>query len=534
MKTNIKTLLTVLLLILSQCIFFSCSTTDDQKEFSIVIPSENDIQTLDPTILSDPYTSRIVWQIYEGLVGLDNEGKGIPLIAESWSSNENNTIWTFQIRPGVYFHKSKYFENQDSTRSVNAYDVLYSYNKYAKGFGSFVFSGLVQGFDSYLQNLSNTVSGFNVKDSTTFEVLLINSDPSFIYRITSPYMGIVPKEVVEGSGADFGKSVTVGTGPFKFDRRTETEVYLSKNENYWKETKGTLSEVIFRVEKNQQLRVTQFQNGKYNLLQLPVNSIQQFLDGKNLKEEVKEKYSLYSKTTYNIHYLGIDCNLVPDEHLRRAINYAINKKIIIAKLLYDEALEASSPVNSGMLGYIPPTGLGYNIDLAKQELKISKYKGASLKLFVSDAPNSEQLGQVIQDDLKKVGITVEIVKLDFNTLISRLFSQERPEMFMMFSEWIYSAPELIIDSYNSKKIPNPNVFNYKNVKVDSLISRIPIAQDREEINRLCYEAESIALQDVPAVWLYHQNNIYLMPKRIKNFTVNAHNNWNLSEVYAEE
>jgi len=499
----------------------------------LVIPVENDIQTLNPTTLSDPYTSKIVWQIYEGLLGLDENGKPLPMIAESWSANEDYTVWTFNIRPNVFFQKSSVFNTPDSTRTVNARDVARSYKHFAKGFGSFVFSGLVEGFEDYIANKSKDISGFKADGEMIFRVTLNHRDPSFIYRITSPYLSIMPYEVIENTPAELGVSVNIGTGPFKFMRRTETEVYLERNEYYWRKTKGNVKRIIFRVEKNQQLRLTQFKTGQFSIMQIPVSAIPEFFNGTKLKEDYSKEFATYKATTFNVHYLGINNQAISNVHLRRAIAYAIDKKSIVDKLLYSYATTAESPVLPGMQGYVPPSGPGYNTDSARIELALSGYKGTPIKLFVSDVPNSEQIGLIIQSDLKKAGINIEIVKLDFNTLISRLFSDSRPELFVAFSEWVFSTPELIMDSYNSNKFPNPNLFAYKNSQVDTLLSEIPQLKTREEINALCAKIESVASPEVPAVWLFNQNQIYLMNIRLKGFSVNGHNQWNLLDVYYE-
>src|SRR5256885_5089566 len=53
-----------------------------------------------------PILSRIVWQMYEGLVGLDPNGEPEPLLAESWAPSADYRRWTFKLRPNVQFHTS--------------------------------------------------------------------------------------------------------------------------------------------------------------------------------------------------------------------------------------------------------------------------------------------------------------------------------------------------------------------------------------------------------------------------------------------
>jgi len=532
MRESSPPLSLVVLLSLLALVSAGCGASEDQRTESIVIALENDIQTLDPAMLSDPHTSRVVWQMYEGLVWLD-EGEPVPLIAESWEPSEDFTSWTFKIRPNVYFHKSGAFGTDDSTRTVTAKDVAYSYTRHAEGVGSFVFSGLVEGIDEYVSGDAESVSGFQAVDSLTFRVNLTRPDPSFIYRITSPYLGIMAREVVEENPEAFGQSISVGTGPFKLDGRTETEVRLEQNENYWRPTDGNLDKVTFRVEKNAQFRVTKFRNGNYDLLQLPTAFLPNFMSNDSL-EERSDNYDTYKKTTYNAHFLGINNEKVQDVDLRRAISYAVDKRSIVQELYYGQAETATSPVLPGIQGYQPPEEISFDPDSARMALRQSSYDGRSLNILTSDAPNSEQIGQVVQSRLGEVGVETELERIDFNAMTSRIFGQEKPDLFVYFFEWVFSAPELLLNAYASSGIPSPNVFGYRNQRVDSLLNQIHEHSEREEINELARQAEQIALREAPVVWLFHQTNVYLMDPNLEGFRVNGHNYWDLAGVTLSE
>ena len=523
------TLLHAALLLLILSLSTGCRTSDEEQTASIVVALENDVQTLDPVMLSDPYTSRVVWQMYEGLVGLD-EGEPAPLIAESWEPSEDFTSWTFKIRPDVYFHKSGVFGTGDSTRTVTAEDVAYSYTRFAKGIGSFIFSGLVEGIDDYVSGNAESVSGFEVVDPYTFRIHLTRRDPSLIYRITSPYLAIMSREAVENDPDAFGQSVSVGTGPFKLEGRSDTEVRLVRNERYWRETTGNLDQITFRVEKNPQFRVTQFQNESYDLLQLPVSFLPTYMSDGSLESEADGERRIYTQTTLNIHFLGMNTEKVEDVDLRRAIAHAVNKEEIVQQLLYGQGEVAASPVNAGLQGYQPPTGFSFSLDSAKAALDRSSYDGRPLKISVSDAPNSEQVGQVVQSRLRDVGIETELERTDFNTLTSRVFGEGKPELFVYFYEWIYSAPEILLNIYTSDGIPAPNVFGYRNQQVDALLDQASEQSDREAINDLARQAEQIAQQDAPALWLFHQTNVYLMRPELEGFEVNKHNHWELANA----
>src|SRR5262245_23416867 len=121
----------------------------------VTIPLERDIQTLDPAKESDPVNGHFAWQIYEGLAGLNAKNEVVPLLADSWQSQDGGRKWVFKLRAGVEFHPF----GQGPPHNVSANDVVYSYERIAKGFGSFVFQGVIEGFDAYIKGQSAGISG---------------------------------------------------------------------------------------------------------------------------------------------------------------------------------------------------------------------------------------------------------------------------------------------------------------------------------------------------------------------------------------
>ena len=498
------------------------------EEGTLVVPLENEIQTLDPAQLFDPVTSRVIWQIYEGLLALDENGNVVPVLAISWEPERNYTVWRFRLRDSVYFHQVGPVRERIK---LSAYDVKFSFERFARRFGAFIFAGHVKGFDEYVKGRAKEVSGFVVVDSLTFEIHLVKSEPSFIYRLTSPYLSIYPREVVESFPDNFGKEIAVGTGPFYLYRFSPTEVILKRNHDYWdRGAGGNVETIIFKVEKNQQIRLTRFLQGQYDIIQLPSFLIPQFIskDGE-LLPKYSGKFNLYSTYTLNVYYIGFRCDRV-DVNLRRAIAMAIDRGRIVEMLLHNQGVVAKGPCLPGLQGYDSPDVLVYNPDSSRFYLSRSGYGGKEVELLVTDAPNSQEIGEIVQNQLKNAGINVKITKVDYNTGVSRIFSKEGVDMFVLSSEWVFGAPEYMLDSYYSKAQPTPNKYKYENPEFDRIFERARSSSDRKEINKLLYEAELIAQRDVPVVWLFHMKNIYLTGKRVNNFKVNPNNWWMLKYV----
>ncbi|CAB1059440.1 Oligopeptide ABC transporter, periplasmic oligopeptide-binding protein OppA (TC 3.A.1.5.1) [Olavius sp. associated proteobacterium Delta 1] len=150
---------------------------------------------------------------------------------------------------GVYFHKSFIFRNE--TREVKAEDVLYSLTRFcsADSYNAFLLVDTVKGAAEFNQGKVERVSGFKVIDDYTLQVNLIRPAPFFINNLSTALMAVYPKEADQEEFTDnIGLSIAVGTGPYMLESRTETEIVLIKNKNYWdKKNEPQLDRIIFRV-----------------------------------------------------------------------------------------------------------------------------------------------------------------------------------------------------------------------------------------------------------------------------------------------
>ena len=499
-------------------------------DYTVRIPLPADIQTLDPAALSDPTTARMLWQVYEGLVGLDANNSIVPLIAESWESQDDGRRWVFQIRDDVYFHPHPVFGGERQTRAVVAKDVVWSWTKIGLGFGSFVFAGLVEGFNEFIQGEAAEIAGIQATGEREVTISLTRPDQSFIHRVSTQYLAVMPREVMEAEPDAFGRTVAIGTGPFRLVRASATEIELARNEGYWRSTGGNVERLVFRVEKNPQFRVTGLNSGHYDLVQVPLELRSEFFEGDTLQPRLQQQFNAAVHGTFNVHYLGIDAAQVQDAALRRALSLAVDREAVARTLLSGGAVPARGPVPPDMQAYVPPLDYGRDAAEARRALSGSSYDGEELDILVSDAANHADVAQVVQGNLADTGIRTRIDLVDFNTLVSRLFSDDRPPLFLAYSEWVFSAPELIMGQFRSTATPNPNLFGYADKRVDALLDEIARTDDRTSINTLCAEVEKIVGESPPAAWLYSERHSFVMDRRLSSLAITGNNHWLLEEL----
>ncbi|MBC8459756.1 MAG: ABC transporter substrate-binding protein [Deltaproteobacteria bacterium] len=490
-------------------------------------------ERLIPIKIKNPQTFPVSMQIFQGLCDLDEKGSVIPCIAESWDTKDYKT-WRFHIRRGVFFQKSPIFQN--GTREVTAEDVLYCLTRFcsASSYNAFLLIDSVIGAAEYNQGKAEKVKGLSLLDKYTIQIDLLRPELFFINRLSTALVSVFPREVDKKEyGEKVGLSLVVGTGPYVLQSRTETEVVLKRNDNYWNTaTQPHFDEITFRVIRNDQMRLVNLQRGNIDLMVLPSSLFPSvFNRNGTLREYISKKFQMKIAATFNTHFLGINNTAIPDVNLRRAMFWGTNRKEIIDTILYGYADLTGGPVPPGIDGYKSPfTDSLFDPDKAKAYLKRSNYRGEPLELLLYDIANSEQVGQIFQAQMANVGIQVVLKKLDFNSVINRMVKGEC-QLFSMFAEYVFSSPQpILINLFSSSKIPVPNVFHFSNSAVDAMLNSLYTITNEKESVRECSRIVDRIMQGVPGVFLYRQKYVILYPKEMTGLEVSGNNHYFLEKM----
>ena len=524
-----------ILIILSLLISLSCAKTEESS-ISLRIGLETEPERLNPITLRNPQTFRVAWQIYEGLLDLDENGTIIPRIAENWET-EDHRIWTFHIRKEINFHKSELFDTPSKTRPVTAQDVMFSYTRFCgpDAYPSFVLADSIKGCSDYNKGEANKVEGLRILGDHTFQIELNKPEPFFLSRITSPWICIFPKESEKEEFKDrWGLNMAVGTGPYRLVSKTDNEIILEINNEYWDKSRiANIKKIIFRVIKNEQLMFTELLSSKIDLMVLPNQLFSAVFDDKgNPLHKYKESFEFKETNTFNTHLIGINMKNVSDVHLRRAMFYGTNRSDMAEKILLGYADPIGDAVPPGMNGYVSAIKNLYDPVEVKMELDKSKYNGEPIELLMHDAENSELISQLFQKQMKDIGINIKLTKLDYNSIIGRMVKGQT-EMFSIYAEVVFSSPEpLLLNLFSSKKIPVPNFWHYSNPSVDRKFEELRDISNRKESVKISAEIAKEIMKDVPAIFLYRNKQVIIFNNDFKNLRINGHSRYMLEEIEA--
>jgi len=529
-----RTTIRLLFLVLTATVVFqtgACRRTPATDQRAIVVAVENDLVNLDPIRSQEPYSLRVIGQVFEGLVGLSANNEIIPGLAESWSHNETYDLWTFEIRPDVYFHEDPAI-GPERTRAVDAEDVVFSFQRVVSkdSYPAFVLADALEGVETFQEDTSAGLSGVRATGPMTVEMALVKPEPSFLHRITSPWFAVYPREVAALGPDVFGRSRVAGTGPYRLVSRMDNEVVLARHERHWQGA-PEIERLIFRVIKNEQIRLSELRNGNVDIMVLPVALAPAVIAGSPsstgeypLTRFYRGRFNVESFPTFNSHFIGMNCDRL-DVHVRRAISLGINREELLRAVVHGTGAVTAGTVPVGLLGYQPPyPGDIFDPEEAREALLRSSFRPANdrIELLVHEKDNSEQLGQLVQAQLARIGITVDLVRLDYNSVVGRMIQGET-QAFALALEYVFSAPEPTLNNiFHSDKIPVPNFWRYRNPLVDRGLDDLRLIGDRSLANELARHVEKQIIDDAPAAFLYQLHNLVVHRSGISGVSFNGH------------
>ena len=492
-------LFTVLSMVCLSALLMLCGgkgSSMNEKKDTLTISLASNPMTLDPRLISDESSFRIIEQVFGFLVQDDTLSSIVPDIAESWEMPDDKT-YAFRLKKGILFHDGK---------ELTSDDVKYTFETI-----------LDASFGSPLRYAFEDIDEIITPDKYTVEFRLKRPNAAFLDQAR---IGIVPKHIAGRMGSEFGLH-PVGSGPFRFvswiqDYKIELRAY----ENF-SEGKPQIEKLIFRIIPDAATRFLSLETGEIDLLvnDFPPEYSGRFERNAHL-ETIKRSGIIYE-------YIGLNLEnkYLKNRNVRKAVAYALNREEMIRLFLYNLADKAYSP--------LPEIHWAYNPDVTRYEFNPGKSRMLLDKAGFADPDGdgpgyrfslkykcnslnqeSRQKAQIIQNYLKDVGINIEIESCEF----AKLLNDIRKSRFDMYSlKWVgISDPDIFYKMFHSE---GENRNNYYNPRLDHLIEL-----GRKELNvrkRKEYygEVQKIISEDLPYISLWHKTNIAVMNKSLSGFVL---------------
>lgn len=489
---------------------------------------------LNPIYADNETAHMINRQIFDTLVTYNKQGKLIANLAESWEVNEDSTVFSFNLKPDVYFHPYK-IEGKEvplNEREVIAEDWKKSVEYLAAAENKSIYAELfakVKGYDQYRRGESKEISGIKVLDKYNLKIELQQSYAPFIYNLAKRAAVVMPLEAVLNSGLDFSLT-PVGTGAFKFGGFTKNQVTLLKNDNYWKNNYQEQDipylnqiDINFAAENNLTESLQKFDLYQLNSADFAV--YQQQKDGYS-------NYQIKKLTNENLYYAAFNyksdlyLNSRP-KNFKEGLRYIINENNFHETLNFNNLiLPGASSNNQQLLAKIRENlAAGDSVNLP-EELN-------NLGLTINNSKTAIKIAEYMKNQLKSKDIGLEIKKYNWAEYLKKLKNQNIDSQFFIMTSEYSNRFQFIYDNFYSAS--DKNYFGYHNNRLDNMIDYLKLInnlQNRESAYKIITE---ILVNDNPFLFLFEGADSYLISKEIKNQDIfeDSYLKYNFEMLYFE-
>lgn len=468
-----------------------------------------DITGLDPHDTSDNASYSVQSGIFERLFQFDNKMKLVPWLATDYTSNEDATEFTLNLRSDVTFQDGTPF-NADAVKAN--LDRLADQSK-----------GLKR------NSLYKMIKTVTVVSPTQVKITLNQSFGAFINTLAHPSAVMWSPAVLKQYPDEAQLRLhPTGTGPFRFvSWQPGKAVKLTKFAGYWRKGWPKVDNVIISPSPEDATRVAALKSGQVDAIYpLPSDLVNVVQSDSKLAVQRDESIYLYYMAINTLH------KPLADVRVRQAINYAINRDIWLKVAYAGMGQPATSAIPPAVQFYAKQRDpdYHYNPEKAKALLQAAGYgNGLALKLWVTDTTASVRAAQFLKQQLGAVGITVTVTPMDSGARNAKLWGVKDPkqaEFDLYYGGWSTSTGDAdwaIRPLFASESwVPTAyNVSYYSNPNADNAIAAALKTADPAKRAAAYAEAQKIIWQDAPIAFLGSPDNLVGRKKNLSGVSLLA-------------
>ncbi len=475
------------------CSFLSPAAALAAKSELTLGAASVDIGNLDPHFSSSTSDRTLVAWINGALVrfapGTTDPATIEPDLAESWEASDDNLVWTFKLRPGV--------EWQHGYGEVTADDVVFSLQKSADPQRS-AFSSDYAAFEK-----------IEALDPHTVQITLSSQVPSML-GLLSNYAGgfIISQKAYEELGEGFSKK-PVGFGPFQLEK-TEPGLFaeFKPHEQYFR-GKPKLDKVTYRFLNAASARDLAFVAGEIDVAAGTTD--QKWLQ--RAQQVPGAVVDIFDPAELTVLHINRNIEPLNDIRVRQALAHAIDNEQTAKYRGEAFTRVGKSAIPSNNLGFNENAGvLPHDIEKAKALLAEAGYPdGLTIKIISSQLPSFETSAQILQAQLKKANITLDVQPVEHASW-HQMIRQDLSPLVNYGAARFPVADNYLTQFYHSNsEIGKPGaVTNFSHCNVaDAQIDAARVETNQEKQIELWKEAQKLIIEDLCGIPLTETSQVWV-------------------------
>ncbi len=457
---------------------------------TLVVASSSDPGPLNPGITTSVPTHVVTGPTFNGLVGIDQNLKPAPDLATSWDTSADGKTVTFHLATGVAWHDGMAFSSADVKFTFEKVLLLYSSRTKSA--------------------LGPVLAGIDTPDANTVVFRFKTPYAAFFALIDKVNAPILPMHVYQGTDptTNPANQHPIGTGAFKFQEGVKGDHYtLVRNDHYFKKGQPYLDRIVIRIIPDDATAAAAFERGEVDYLVFTPAADYDRLSKLHGVTQTSRGREAFASVTYLV--FNLDRAAVKDVRVRQAVAEAIDQKFIISSVLSGKGIATTGPISPQLKAFYSPSDAKMPAHDPSQAKQLLAQAGASnLRLTWVGDPSAAKLATVLKDELSQVGITLDIVQLERNAWIDRLYNKRDFDLSYTNFE---NGPDPDIGvkrafiSSNIGPVAFSNAAAYRNPAVDDLLTRAATTTDLKQRAADYAQFQQTVSRDLPYLYPYQGN-----------------------------
>lgn len=437
----------------------------------------------------------VALNVNDGLVTYDGNFKPVPQLAKSWTQTPDGRTITFALREGVKWHDGKPFTSADVKFSVE----------------------LTKRISPVAAATYAHLTSVDTPDDLTVTLNFAHPSQAIWAVLDGAKTQILPRHLYEGTDAAANpyNNKPVGTGAFIFKEwARSSHIRLVRNPDYWDKGKPLLDEIVFRIIPDAGARGIALETGEVQYAPLPaIPLIETRRIRSNPGKLVVESRGWAANAPIYYFDFNLEREVFKDVRVRKAFAHAIDRKVLAETGFFGFAKPATGPVPSYQPQFYTPDTERYPYDPKKAEALLEEAglkrdaQGVRLRVDNLPIPYGEDFiraAQVIQQQLKRVGIELQLRNFDVGTWIGKIARERDFDTLSTFAA-AFADPQIgVYRRYWSKAkqtASGGNNSGWVSAEADRLIESSLIESDVEKRRGLIHDLQKLVESELPSISL---------------------------------
>ena len=488
------------------------------------LSSLGDVRTLDPAAGFDGLTSSLTRFLYAGLVDYDAAGGVVPDLAATVEETDDGRTYRFALRENVRFHDGSEFTAADVKRTLER--ALHPTTPCPTA----GFYQAIDGFEAYTEGKAPHLDGVVVEGRYAVAIHLREPDATFLRALA-----LTPLRITCPSAGDrYSPSwVPCGAGPYRLPEggwQHGQSITIVRNEAYFRPGRPYLDAISVSLNASMVSEGLHFARGE-------LDAVAELTQAETIRYQTDARWRPLGEYDLPRTIVGVAMNTerapFDNVEVRRAVAAAMDREHD-AMMKSTNLVPYGRPIPSGIRGYdADVTPQRYDLAAALEHMRKAGYPfdpvtghggvPDEIRYDVYKSGLFELTGQVLQQDLAKIGIRIELRISSFPTHYA--LAHRRGASQMSAQSWLEDFPDpsdFLEPLFARRAIADEDSLNasfYSNAALDDLLAAARRERDPAARARLYARAEQIVCDDAPWAFeyvhrLYHLHQPYVRGYRL--------------------